>query len=572
MSIVDYDKIISGTPVKRITNAYNVMKENYSEISAKDFHDVYAKEPLDAVIESSRSIFSEPRFGAEFISNITTPHISAFESSMELMENISEFYNENKDRMSETQKNVYESTISKIKNNLTTVRNTEIYSSYIKENIDEDFEQKLSSILYESTYNKDENKDYNKEVSEMFEDVHPIVYFTFSPYVVESLYQAGHGIPDFILNSNDYFNDIWNDENKKFLFESVVCCNKLRHDKSYLEAISFIPKSDRVVFEFLMETSINDVINTLSPVEKVRPEDFIHPTSESAVNNLFDFMLEKPINDIYDSKEKSKHDIIKKVAYESVLEILHTEYEITESTNDIAYGYSILTGNPTIEEAFDYVNSIYDSIEIPVTEAGEEIDVDKEINTMDQSISNGESAGKKPQAPNTQNKYVAKTNRYMDKEAKRLAKQQKKEQKGLERKMRFKAVTSAPRNTVQRIEQQINKFDEMDDERRKKYFSKPGFRKKWFRNLKLAILYGGAMSYKLALGPVVAMCRHFSKKKDRRMRNEMVRGLDTEIKICDEKINDANAESNKQEKYRLMRIKAQLEAERTRVATNSKYI
>ncbi len=127
--------------------------------------------------------------------------------------------------------------------------------------------------------------------------------------------------------------------------------------------------------------------------------------------------------------------------------------------------------------------------------------------------------------------------KYMDKEAKRLAKQQKKEQKGLERKMRFKAVTSAPRNTVQRIEQQINKFDEMDDERRKKYFSKPGFRKKWFRNLKLAILYGGAMSYKLALGPVVAMCRHFSKKKDRRMRNEMVRGLDTEIKICDEIFN-----------------------------------
>ena len=185
----------------------------------------------------------------------------------------------------------------------------------------------------------------------MFEDVHPIVYFTFSPYVVKNMYESGYGILEFISESTDYLQDIWNSDDKKFLFESVVCCNKLSHDKSYLEAVSFIPKSDRAAFEFLMETSVDELIDTLSPVEKIKPEDVIYPTSESAVNNLFDFMIEKPINTIYDSKEKSNRDIIKKVAYESVLEILHTEYEVTESTNDIAYGYSILKDNSKIKKS-----------------------------------------------------------------------------------------------------------------------------------------------------------------------------------------------------------------------------
>ena len=56
------------------------------------------------------------------------------------------------------------------------------------------------------------------------------------------------------------------------------------------------------------------------------------------------------------------------------------------------------------------------------------------------------------------------------------------------------------------------------------------------------------------------------------MRNELARELDTEIKVCDEKINDANANNDTKEKYRLMRIRDQLASERVRVRTNSRYI
>jgi hypothetical protein len=100
----------------------------------------------------------------------------------------------------------------------------------------------------------------------------------------------------------------------------------------------------------------------------------------------------------------------------------------------------------------------------------------------------------------------------------------------------------------------------------------PGFRKKAVRNLKLAVLYGGAAKAKLALVPVVAICRHFSKIKNIRIRNELARELDTEIKITEEKISDANAAGDNKEKYQLMRIKSKLEAEKTRVRLNTKYI
>ena len=102
--------------------------------------------------------------------------------------------------------------------------------------------------------------------------------------------------------------------------------------------------------------------------------------------------------------------------------------------------------------------------------------------------------------------------------------------------------------------------------------TEPGFRKKALRNLKLAMLYGSAAKIKLSLIPVVAITRHFSKMKDTRIRNELARELMTEIKVCDEKIQDANANGDHKEKYRLMRIKDKLHAEYVRVMVNSKYV
>ena len=114
--------------------------------------------------------------------------------------------------------------------------------------------------------------------------------------------------------------------------------------------------------------------------------------------------------------------------------------------------------------------------------------------------------------------------------------------------------------------------DQMDDERRKNFMRKPGFRKSAFKKLKLAIMYGTAAQCKLALVIPLAICRHFSKDKDRRMRNELIMEIDTQIKVTDAKISDAEAKGDRKELYHLIRIKDQLTRERSRVLTNSKYI
>ena len=100
----------------------------------------------------------------------------------------------------------------------------------------------------------------------------------------------------------------------------------------------------------------------------------------------------------------------------------------------------------------------------------------------------------------------------------------------------------------------------------------PGFRKKSFHNLKMAIMYGTAVQINLALLPILLIIRHFSKDKDIRIRNELIREIETEIKVCEEKITDASSAGDNKEKYRLIRIKEKLLAELARVKSNSKYV
>ena len=580
MSIIDVDKVINGSPIKRINNAYNTMKENYNENTALDFFNVYSKEPLSAVLETSESILSEPRHGAEFITKLSCPDICSFESARDIYDFVNDYYKEHVDQMSDTQKEIYDKQIRHIQESLSDVYNTTLYSDYIKENIDPSFESKLSEILYEMKENKHENKNYSEEIVSLFEDVNPLVYFTFSPYTTQCMKECGEDSSSLTEAAREYLEDMWNVDNKKYLFESIICCKKLKHDPAYMEAVSYIPKFDRGAFEYLMEATLEDAIDTFTTKATVKPEQVIHVTSESAVNSIFDEIERGDILHNDDQKIKSFNESMKLTAYEAVLDILHTEYEMSENTSDIAYGYDFVTENSTIEEAYKQIHDLCESVDIPVIESDDDVS-DDDIDSMNSSINDEKpevTPEKKSPAPNAPVEPSApvikdkKLTKLQDKEARKLAKQQKKEEKGLRRKMRFKAATSAPRNAVKRVEQQVNAFDEMDDNRRKAYMTKPGFRKKWFRNLKLAILYGTAASYKIAMLPIVAMCRHFSKKKDRRMQNELVREIDTEIKVVDEKINDANAAGDQKQKYQLMRTKAQLEAERTRVATNSKYI
>lgn len=163
-------------------------------------------------------------------------------------------------------------------------------------------------------------------------------------------------------------------------------------------------------------------------------------------------------------------------------------------------------------------------------------------------------------------------NKAIDHEAKRQEKKALSDEKKTKLKNAGKALSAQPKEWEKSSKNLADKIGKWDIKRRKEFFLKPGFRHKIFRNMKLALMYGGAAKFKPASIPFFMLMRHFSKEKDRRIRNELTRELSTEIKICEEKINDANSNGDQQEKYKLMRLKEKLLAEKHRVQLNSKYI
>lgn len=163
-------------------------------------------------------------------------------------------------------------------------------------------------------------------------------------------------------------------------------------------------------------------------------------------------------------------------------------------------------------------------------------------------------------------------NSALDRDVKRKERKARIQEKKTKLKNAAKTETEGIRGEAKAGKNFIEKIDKMDENRRKKFMLKPGYRHRIWRNFKHALMYGSISRINIFYTPYLMVLRHFSKDKDRRIRNELIRELDTEIKICEEKISDANAKGDTDEKYKLMRIKDKLSAEKNRVQINSKYI
>lgn len=135
-----------------------------------------------------------------------------------------------------------------------------------------------------------------------------------------------------------------------------------------------------------------------------------------------------------------------------------------------------------------------------------------------------------------------------------------------------KASASIPKSVTSSIKRTVDDWDEMDDNRRKEYMIKPGFRKKYFRALKLCIVHYGAFAINPVLNIVLLICQRAGKSKDKRIKNELIRELRAEIDVTNEKIEDAKSNGDNKQKYQLMRINEKLKAEVVRLEANSKYV
>ena len=213
-----------------------------------------------------------------------------------------------------------------------------------------------------------------------------------------------------------------------------------------------------------------------------------------------------------------------------------------------------------VKHALNELDTIKFEVDDEFTEAGEEdIPSDKDPNAK---------SPKKPKLPLTRKIQ----NKALDTDANLRKKEAQAGEKVDELKTAGKALSYHPKMVKEKLDKTIYDFDKWDDNRRKEFLLKPGYRHKIFKKFRTLLEYGVAANLKLGFVPILWSIKHLSKIKDKRIRNELAMELDNEIKICEEKISDASSRGDNERKYELMRIKDKLDAERTRVRLNSKYV
>ena len=577
MALVNVDTILNSNPTKRLRIAFDNLKQNYTIENAEAYKKMYEDAPLSFIIENSRYIFSEPMLGYSFYKEqvVENPYALMFENYEDEILKISAYITECGSKIPSKQKEMYDLLRSEMEEKYNDTYSTRMILRHANtdEYVQESYET-LMDLVYGLT------KEYNESKVDTIASIinttkSPDLFFAVTPYIV-ALENSGNcdylimnNISKFITECEVTNKCIDIDEWKNFI-ESVVIMSKLYQDKTYTEAVSKTHKTTRMVLEAVANESLTDQLNELfiehvtdTPKENAFNEssfDTYYSSPSRAVMQIFD-------DDNFYGIMSDENSMIKEnrnLLYESAIDIIDRyvefEYVFSDKHDDEIGGYNFFEDGTTLETAFNIF-----------TEAKDE-KISNGYGTPSDAVATTaglKSTERKPYRPNASSLTTKIQNKAMDFDV-RHNQVLSKVRKGYENvKGATKAVLNAPKDIVNELKHGVNEWDKWDDDRRREYIKKPGYRKKLFKRLRLALLYGVAGMTNLALIPVVFTVRHYSKIKDKRIRNDLARELDTEIKVCEEKIADAAANGDSKAKYKLMRIKSQLEKEAARVKSNS---
>lgn len=601
---IDVNRIINGTPYKRILNGYNTMKENYTQESAKTFFDIYSKENLSDILESSRLIFSEPYFGLEFYKNIVLESSSCIFTELDNeYDKVDEFVSTYADQMSNKQKDLYTSFRDDFKAYIESASDIILVSSYLKSGENETFEKELSNMLY-SECNK-ESIDISNIMNYITEHADLRLTLVYAPFIYEKV-ETGWMLNEVITEkASNLTEDGWS----TYVLNTAIM-SRLNESSLYKESVNtnIHNVGTRSLFTGLMTSDIKTSLDNLKTSHiKHDDETVFHESSKLAIENLY---LDKLEQNLFSEEIQAEKEYIEKCTKEAVdaeFDLLSFEYSHSDDTDKICSGYSLVDENATLESAYTSISSKYADSESSgdnsFFEKGEDEESDDDIDNqlddlykdednkdtsklakkssskkdevkVDDEYTSGNNTStsshiKAPKTGNVANRIQTKA---QDNNIKLLDKAGKIKKVGQDAANAAKAVLKLPIAFINGLKAEIHKLDEMDDERRKAYLTAPGYRRSVIKKLHLALLYGGAAQINLALIPVVMTYRHFSKIKDKRMKAEAIRDLEAEIKVCDAKIEDAQQSDDKAQRYQLIRIREKLNAELVRVTTNSKYI
>lgn len=568
---IDIERIINGTPDKRIVNAYNTLKNDYTEENAGRYKEVYSNEPISSILDNAEIIFSEPYFGTDFFIKLVEANSCIWFTRYEDIYNkISNFYDTYISKMNGVQKEKLAILQDTMHRRLIESGNVINYAYYIRDNIGDIESDLLDAVSNEKTMVVEDT------IIENIDNI--IVLFTYLPYVAnvfhpETLDKIAEHLLEACDINNDFDNDMWST-----YIECVIMANKLSKDKGWLEVVhnNINNRSLRQLLREFINTDLNEVISNMN-IKRVKSVPH-HVSIESAIDDQLLNMEFGDMNFEENSITKKGFEDYTRIAFEKTSEHIGIEYSYTNNTESTIEGYSLFRENCSLDDAYTYISAF-----VEAEETNFEVDNKDNRNYLASTAkspktkeSNSGSSrdyvatnSKVPKAKNVANSIQYKA---MDAEAKQMALFGKVARTGQDVVNAGKAVMALPMNVVKEIKKVSDDLDKADDNRRKAFMTDPGFRKKSFHNLKMAIMYGTAVQINLALLPILLIIRHFSKDKDIRIRNELIREIETEIKVCEEKITDASSAGDNKEKYRLIRIKEKLLAELARVKSNSKYV
>ena len=534
---IDIERIINGTPDKRIVNAYNTLKNDYTEENAGRYKEVYSNEPISSILDNAEIIFSEPYFGTKFfIDLVNSPWAIWFTRYEDTYSKISNFYDTYATKMNEVQKENLAKLQDAMHSKLIESGNVINYAYYIRDNIGDIESDLLDAVSNEKAMVVEDT------IIENIDNI--IVLFTYLPYVANVFHPetldkiAEHLLVACDIN-NDFDNDMWST-----YIECVIMANKLSKDKGWLEAVhnNINNRSLRQLLREFINTDLNEVISNMN-IKRVKSVPH-HVSIESAIDDQLLNMEFGDMNFEENSITKKGFEDYTRIAFEKTSEHIGIEYSYTNNTESTIEGYSLFRENCSLDDAYTYISAFVEAEETNF-EVDNKDNRDYLASTAKSPKTKESNSGssrdyvatnsKAPKAKNVANSIQYKA---MDAEAKQMALFGKVARTGQDVVNAGKAVMALPMNVVKEIKKVSDDLDKADDNRRKAFMTDPGFRKKSFHNLKMAIMYGTAIQINLALLPILLIIRHFSKDKDIRIRNELIREIETEIKVCEEKITD----------------------------------
>ena len=183
---IDVNRIINGTPYKRILNGYETMKSNYNTESAKAYYAIYSKENLSDILENSKLIFSEPYNGLDFYKSIVLESSSCiFTQLNDELNKVKDFMTENANGMSDSQKELYTKFLDEFKDYVEKTSDIILISSYLKDKDNNVFEKELSNLIYKEKI--DDNIDGSEVFSYLKENADLKLIFTYAPFIYEKV-------------------------------------------------------------------------------------------------------------------------------------------------------------------------------------------------------------------------------------------------------------------------------------------------------------------------------------------------------------------------------------------------